>query len=293
MKKSFNQFQDKIIRHGAYGVVLQDAKILLTQKKTGPYQGLWGLPGGAIEFGETPEETLKRELLEESSLEILGLELLNIATATGEYNKNGEPYGFHQIGLIYRVVNWIKQLSVTPEEENRWASLNNITHQELTPFARHAIANLPTNKTWRPNNSIRGKVIGLAKHENRLLVCEVLNDDGVLKGWSPIGGGIEFGETAQEALKREIQEELGCHVSITSDPIICENIFEHHGVKGHEIIFAFPIRLEDQAIYGKNRFQIHEYKGSSHWVEWIPIEHFEQGRAVLFPSILTNKIAAI
>ena len=113
----------------------------------------------------------------------------------------------------------VKQSNVIPEEENRWTSLNNITHEELTPFARHAVANLPTNKAWRPNNTIRGKVIGLAKHENRLLVCEVLNDDGVLKGWCPIGGGIEFGETAQEALKREIQEELRCDVSITNDPI--------------------------------------------------------------------------
>lgn len=293
MKKCPNQFQDKIIRHGAYGVVLQDFKILLTQKKTGPYEGLWGLPGGAIEFGETPEETLKREMLEECSLEILGLEFLNIATATGKYDKNGKPYGFHQVGLIYRVLNWVKQPSFTPEEENRWAWLNTITHQELTPFARHAIANLPINNTWRPNNTIRGKVIGLAKHENRLLVCEVLNDDGALKGWCPIGGGIEFGETAQEALSREIQEELGCPVSITNEPIICENIFEHHGFIGHEIIFAFPIRLEDQAIYGKNRFQIHEHRGSSHWVEWIPIKDFEQGRAVIFPSVLTNKIAAI
>lgn len=284
---------NQIIRHGAYGVVLHDSQILLTQKKLGPYQGLWGLPGGSIEFGETPEETLKRELLEESSLVIRRIEFLNIATATGKYSKNGEPYGFHQVGLIYRVIDWIKQPNVIPEEENRWISLNNIIHQELTPFARHAISNLPTNQAWRPNNIIRGKVIGLAKHENRLLVCEVLNDEGVLKGWCPIGGGIEFGETAQEALKREIQEELKCNISITNDPIICENIFEHHEAKGHEIIFAFPIKLEDQTIYTRNRFQIHEHKGSSHWVEWIPIEHFEQRKAVLFPSILIKKISSI
>ncbi len=72
----------------------------------------------------------------------------------------------------------------------------------------------------------------------------MLNDDGVLKGWCPIGGGIEFGEAAQEALKREMHEELRCDVSITNDPIICENIFEHHGVKGHEIIFAFLLGLK-------------------------------------------------
>lgn len=53
---------NQISRHGAYGVVLRDSEILFTLKKSGPYKGLWGLPGGAIEFGETPEEALKREL---------------------------------------------------------------------------------------------------------------------------------------------------------------------------------------------------------------------------------------
>ncbi len=142
--------QDKIIRHGAYGVVLQDSQILLTQKKSGPYHSLWGLPGGVIEFGETPEETLSRELLEESSIVTRELEFLNIATATGEYSKNGQPYGFHQVGLIYRVINWVEQLNTIPEEENRWTSLSNIIHEELTPFARYAIRNLPTNKHGDP-----------------------------------------------------------------------------------------------------------------------------------------------
>ena len=45
-------------RFGAYGILLGDSAILLTRKKSGPYKGLWDLPGGGIEFGETPEEAL-------------------------------------------------------------------------------------------------------------------------------------------------------------------------------------------------------------------------------------------
>lgn len=130
----------RIIRHGAYGVLLRNRRILFTQKKSGPYKGLWGLPGGGIEFGETPEEALKRELLEESSLAISKLEFFNIATSTGEYVKDGEPYGFHQVGLIYQVLDWIDRPDLVPQEDNRWVLLNDIHPDELTPFANHAIA---------------------------------------------------------------------------------------------------------------------------------------------------------
>ena len=143
---------------------------------------------------------------------------------------------------------------------------------------------------WRPIDSIRAKVIGIAKCENRLLVCEVLDDQGALKGWCPLGGGIEFGETSEEALKREIFEELGCEILISGDPMICENIFEHHGAKGHEIIFAFPITFDDPQIYAKQRFQICESRGSMHWVEWVEMERFRSGKEILFPPNLVKQI---
>lgn len=280
----------QIIRHGAYGIVIQDFKILLTQKKSGPYKGLWGLPGGAIEFGETPEETLKRELMEESCIKVYKLEFLTIATSTGNYQDNNIPYSFHQVGLLYKILDWKACVRVLPEEENDWFELANIPQKELTPFALQAIPILPQNQVWRPPNKIRGKVIGLAKHDNKLLVFEVLDDQGNLKGWCPIGGGIEFGEKAEDALIREINEELKCNATITGKPIVCENIFEHHGCTGHEIIFAFPIKFIEQNIYSNTRFQIREERGSTHWVEWIPIEQFEKSEAFLFPSILINKI---
>lgn len=55
---------------GCYGLFIKNEKILLIKKKTGPYDGLLDLPGGSFEFGETPEETLKREFQEETGLEV-------------------------------------------------------------------------------------------------------------------------------------------------------------------------------------------------------------------------------
>lgn len=144
--------------------------------------------------------------------------------------------------------------------------------------------------SWRPPENIRPKVIGIAKKDDCLLVCEVLNDYGELKGWCPLGGGIEFGETCENALKREIFEELGCGLTIAGNPMFCENFFEHHGARGHEIIFAFPIILDDPKIYEKQRFQIYESRGSMHWVEWVEMERFRSGKEILFPPNLVKQI---
>jgi hypothetical protein len=57
--------------------------------------------------------------------------------------------------------------------------------------------------------------------------------------------------------------------------------------------FPSTIKFEDKEIYMKKRFLIYEDRGSSHWVEWVPIERFEKGEGVLFPSILLDKISKI
>ncbi len=79
-------------------------------------------------------------------------------------------------------------------------------------------------KSWRPPRDIRVKVLGLHWREGRLLAAEVRGDDGSLRGVRPLGGGVEFGERLEEALRREFREELG----IAVEPTTGETHLRHH-----------------------------------------------------------------
>lgn len=53
------------------GVALKEGKVLLAKRKTGAStSGLWEIPGGKNRFGESVEDTLKREFKEELGVEI-------------------------------------------------------------------------------------------------------------------------------------------------------------------------------------------------------------------------------
>lgn len=63
-------------RIGALAVVLRGDKVLLAQRGKEPNKGLWGYPGGHVEFGETVMQAAVRELHEETGLRARALEYL-------------------------------------------------------------------------------------------------------------------------------------------------------------------------------------------------------------------------
>jgi 8-oxo-dGTP diphosphatase len=55
---------------GVGAVVLDGSRVLLVKRAHEPLKGQWSVPGGAVEIGETLEEAIRREVLEETSLDI-------------------------------------------------------------------------------------------------------------------------------------------------------------------------------------------------------------------------------
>ncbi|MBJ7291027.1 NUDIX domain-containing protein [Williamsia sp.] len=72
----------------------------------------------------------------------------------------------------------------------------------------------------------------------------------------PLGGGIEFGESARTALDREIAEEIGESVARAEHLATVENIFVVDGTLGHEIVFVFDAELTDTSIEERDHFPV-------------------------------------
>lgn len=51
-------------------IIKKENQIMIAQRLKGEFAGEWEFPGGKIEAGETPEEALKREIMEEMELDI-------------------------------------------------------------------------------------------------------------------------------------------------------------------------------------------------------------------------------
>ena len=114
-------------RLGVYGIAIETERILLVRKKSGPYLGLWDLPGGKIEFGESPEEALKREVREETGLSYKKSRWHANLSHSADWNGGR----FHHIGLIYRIEDFT--VEAKGEDEAEWFTFASL--KKLTPFA--------------------------------------------------------------------------------------------------------------------------------------------------------------
>jgi 8-oxo-dGTP diphosphatase len=59
-------------------IQLESKLIVFVRRRNAPFQGWWALPGGACEIGETVEDTLRREVKEETGLDVEPVQLVGV-----------------------------------------------------------------------------------------------------------------------------------------------------------------------------------------------------------------------
>lgn len=106
-----------------------------------------------------------------------------------------------------------------------------------------------------------------------------------------VGGGVHLGESAEEAVKREVFEETGVHYEIERLAFIHENFFiDNESFKNlncHEIAFYFLMKPRGTQKLIDNNISFTQF-GTKEAPEWIPIEKYSQYKA--YPEFFSYKL---
>ena len=139
---------------------------------------------------------------------------------------------------------------------------------------------------------IRLLSIGVFRVADRILVAEGADTATGARYWRPLGGGIEFGERAESALRREIHEELGAALAAVRLVGVLENLFVYEGRPRHEVVFVFDAAFADAALYARSELPVVEAEADWSPARWRPLADFAAGAARLVPDGLLALLAA-
>lgn len=127
------------------------------------------------------------------------------------------------------------------------------------------------------------KAMCLFRQDGRLLVSKGVDSVKNKSFYRLLGGHIEFGETAEAGIRREIVEELGSEIENLKLVSVIENIFTYEGREGHEIDFLFSGDLTNKGLNNQTILHVVEHNSLDFDAEWIPISSVTSGEIPLYP----------
>ncbi|MBC7825043.1 MAG: NUDIX domain-containing protein [Candidatus Parcubacteria bacterium] len=131
---------------------------------------------------------------------------------------------------------------------------------------------------------VRALVLGLIRDGDRILVAEGYDSVKQRFFYRCLGGGVEFGETSLDALRREFQEEIQAALCNIQYLGFSENLFVFEGKPGHEWIQIYQADLVDSKFYQLDKFIGTETK-TEFVVRWIECDRFQSKELHLVPEI--------
>lgn len=120
---------------GVGAVIIQNGKILLEKRKSEPGRGKWSIPGGLVELGESVNQTVVREVAEETGLEVCEPELIDVVDNVVR-DENGEvKYHFVIIDFFVKLKGG-ELKAQSDADELRWVPLDEVEKYDLTKTFR-------------------------------------------------------------------------------------------------------------------------------------------------------------
>lgn len=130
---------------------------------------------------------------------------------------------------------------------------------------------------------IRVLALGLIREGSRTFISQGYDPVKQQTFYRAMGGGVDFGETSLEALKREFQEEIQADLTNIKYLACLENLFVFNGKQGHEIIQLYQCDFVDPKFYQGESFTFIEGERQKTAL-WVEIKCFKSGELRLVPE---------
>ncbi len=128
---------NQLVLVAACALVDADGRVLIAQRPQGkPMAGLWEFPGGKVENGERPEQTLIRELNEELGITVVEDCLAPLAFASHAYPD------FHLLMPLYVCRRWEGTVRATEGQQLAWVRPNKLRDYDMPPADVPLVAHL-------------------------------------------------------------------------------------------------------------------------------------------------------
>lgn len=123
---------------GVGGVVIYGGRTLLIRRGSAPLEGQWSIPGGMLELGESIAEGVRRELAEETGIEVRVLDLIEAFERIIPGESGRVRYHFVILDYLCEMVSGEAQ-AASDATDVAWARQEELAQYSLTPTATRVL----------------------------------------------------------------------------------------------------------------------------------------------------------
>jgi len=262
-------------RVGAYAVVVRDDQILLSRLAARlTTKELWTLPGGGVEHGEDPRDTVVREMHEETGLDVsISQESRVFAHHQHDAWRGGRRTDMHSLRIVYD--GWVAVDAPAPRtlevggstSEAAWKPLRGVYDGTVPTvgLVDMALADRATARRQRVSAYalvVRGDSVLLTRNSDRAA------HPGE---WMLPGGGVDHGEDPRAAVVREVAEECGLVCQVGEALEVASSHFEGTAPTGRHEDFHGVGLVFDATVCGDQEPRVVESGGTTDLARWVPL----------------------